>query len=227
MMMNIFILLSLIFCRRSLSAQTVNAETTFYGARDNCPPGGDIAYPDLHKEAGGNGTYIDPITYAGCRKATKPGTRIYVSFVQKYFIMEDDCEECDEDWNRNEKWHFDLWMGPDALTAGPNLITCEDAMTKEKTQVIIDPDEGLTVNTKPLFNGNTLECWMPNPPPCQTNHPNECGNECEIPQSGTCQSISNMLLMNLTRFQQLNPKINCNNQIKSGTTVCMGGPCGD
>ena len=72
--------------------------------------GGDIAYPDLHKEAGGTGTYKDPITYAGTKKATKPGSIIYVNFLQKYFIMEDDCEECDHEWDRNQKWHFDLWM---------------------------------------------------------------------------------------------------------------------
>ena len=80
------------------SNQTVSAETTFYGARDNCPPGGDIAYPQIHNEAGGNGTYNNPITYAGAKKATEPGTIIYVEFLQKYFIMEDDCEECDNDW---------------------------------------------------------------------------------------------------------------------------------
>ena len=211
------------------SSQEVTAETTFYGARDNCPPGGDIAYPDLHKEAGGTGSYKDPITYAGAKAATKPGSIIYVEFLQKYFIMEDDCEECDRDWRTGQKYHFDLWMGPDNVTAGPNLISCEDTLTQSKTKVIIDPDDNLIVNTTKLFNGDTLQCIVPIEQ-CTTKNPNECGNECEIPNSGTCQGIANQLLLNLTRFEQLNPKLNCGDGSKvipKGTTVCMGGPCGD
>mmetsp|Transcript_105936 Transcript_105936/g.129227 ORF Transcript_105936/g.129227 Transcript_105936/m.129227 type:complete len:231 (+) Transcript_105936:22-714(+) len=210
--------------------ETVSAETTFYGARDNCPPGGDIAYPQIHNKAGGNGTYKDPITYAGCREATKPGTIIYVNFLQKYFIMEDDCEECDHDWISRKKWHFDLWMGPDNVTPGDYLVACEDAMTKSSTTVIIDPPNNLAVNMKPLFNGTSLQCWETNPPPCTTNHPNNCGNLCEIPHSGTCQQIANELLLNLTRFEQLNPDLHCRDGstlIPAGTSVCMGGPCGD
>ena len=63
-------------------------------AKDNCPPGGDIAHPTIHKEAGGVGTYADPITFAGASKALPPGTIIYVhsAHVQRYAIMEDDCE---------------------------------------------------------------------------------------------------------------------------------------
>lgn len=61
---------------------------TFYGARDNCPPGGTIAYPTpTRSEAGGLGTYEDPITYAGDKKATAPGTILYVPMLKKYFIM--------------------------------------------------------------------------------------------------------------------------------------------
>lgn len=46
-------------------------ELTFFGARDNCPPGGAIAYPKIHKQAGGVGTFADPITFAGAEKALK------------------------------------------------------------------------------------------------------------------------------------------------------------
>eukprot|EP01084_Bolivina_argentea_P233471 393225_1 len=225
--MFILMMLPLLLCNSIGLSETIEAETTFYGAKDNCPPGGDIAYPQIHSEAGGNGTYINPITYAGCKKATEPGTIIYVEFVQKYFIMEDDCEECDEDWITRKKWHMDLWMGPDFVTNGSKIIACEDALTKSRTNVIINPSKNLTVNTKPLFNGNTLECWQPNPPPCITKNPLECGNECEIPEAGTCSSIAAELLMSLQRFKELNPKIDCNRQIPQGTTVCMGGPCGD
>jgi hypothetical protein len=57
---------------------TALADVTFYGALDNCPPGGDIAYPKLHKEAGGKGTFEDPITFAGAEKSMKPGTVICI-----------------------------------------------------------------------------------------------------------------------------------------------------
>jgi hypothetical protein len=149
----------------SAIGENVTAYTTFYGAKvssvhtrhtwpaiakltiprvsqDNCPPGGDIAYPKIHKLAGGVGTYADPITFASSKKETPPGTIIYVFFLQKYFIsataphiwgllrtqpaltstaVEDDCGECDSDWTKHKKYHFDLWTGPDAVTPGPNL----------------------------------------------------------------------------------------------------------
>ena len=89
------------------SARNITMETTFYGARDNCPPGGAIAYPLLHPVAGGTGTYADPITFAGSKKALPKHTRVYVVELQKYFIMEDDCGECDHDWEHKQKYQCD------------------------------------------------------------------------------------------------------------------------
>jgi len=80
---------------------------TFYGAKDNCPPGGSIAHPVLHPLAGGTGTFADPITFAGAVAAVPYGTIVYSWRLQKYFIMEDDCEECAADWKAG-KWHFDV-----------------------------------------------------------------------------------------------------------------------
>jgi hypothetical protein len=49
---------------------TVKAIVTFYGAKDNCPPGGDIAYPSKrHPVAGGTGTAADPATFASAKQA--------------------------------------------------------------------------------------------------------------------------------------------------------------
>lgn len=73
-----------------LGTETVTGHLTFYGAGDNCPPGGEIAYPVLHKEAGGNGTYDDPITCASDKSWLPKGTKVYIEAVEKYFIMEDD-----------------------------------------------------------------------------------------------------------------------------------------
>jgi hypothetical protein len=94
------------------SARNITMETTFYGARDNCPPGGAIAYPLLHPVAGGTGTYADPITFAGSKKALPKHTRVYVVELQKYFIMEDDCGECDHDWEHKQKYQCDHTSSP-------------------------------------------------------------------------------------------------------------------
>jgi hypothetical protein len=61
------------------------------------------------------GTYADPITYAGVKDVTPPGTIIYNFDLQKYFIMEDECEECGNNWKKDHKWHVDLWMGCDEV----------------------------------------------------------------------------------------------------------------
>jgi hypothetical protein len=46
---------------------------TFYGWYDNTPPGGDVAYPQIHDTAGGKGTWSDPITFAtSSKEATAP-----------------------------------------------------------------------------------------------------------------------------------------------------------
>jgi 3D (Asp-Asp-Asp) domain-containing protein len=81
--MALFLLLA--FVVACSAEHNVSAETTFYGARDNCPPGADIAYPVIHKQAGGVGTYTDPITFAGDKSCFKPGTRLYIPHFQKYF----------------------------------------------------------------------------------------------------------------------------------------------
>ena len=47
----------------------------------------------------------------------KPGTKVWVPRVKKYFIMEDGCDECSEDWNGHGPnggpglRHIDLWLG--------------------------------------------------------------------------------------------------------------------
>jgi len=73
---------------------------TAYTWFDNTPPGSTvISHPVLHKEAGGQGTYADPVTIAvGHSRKTgedvldvPAGTRIYLPNVRRYFIVEDTC----------------------------------------------------------------------------------------------------------------------------------------
>lgn len=203
-------------------AVNITALTTWYGAKDNCPPGGSIAYPVIHDEAGGTGTWEDPVTFAADARVFAPGTIIYVPYASKYFIMEDECQECVHDWKK-KKYHVDLWMGPDTVTPGGNLIACEDAMTQSDVVIIVNATSGLPVDATPVFSNNT--CIVP-APPCE-DVGDTCGNDCQIPQAATCSQLEAMLYLNATRFAELNPGLNCSQVVPSGTTVCMGGSCGD
>ncbi|MFD1048949.1 ricin-type beta-trefoil lectin domain protein, partial [Kibdelosporangium lantanae] len=153
------------------AATTQQTFLTFYGWWDNTPPGGDIAYPQIHSTAGGKGSFDDPITFATSTAELKAGTKVWVPRVRKYFIMEDGCDECDADWNGHgpnggpNLWHFDLWLGGkggDPIKA----IQCENALThynEDSTptleQVIVDPPSNEKVSSDPIFNTRTGECY--------------------------------------------------------------------
>jgi len=203
---------------------TINSEVTFYGARDNCPPGADISHPIIHKEAGGLGTFDNPITFAGTTAAFKAGSIVYIPRLKKYFIMEDDCEECINDWKK-KKYHIDCWIGPPTLTSGPELIACEDALTTDSEPIIMNANNGHPVDTTSLFNGTTQVCFV-KADPC-TDSGNECGNSCEIPSSASCANLAKEFYLTLKRFEDLNPNLDCSKNVPSGTSVCQGGTCGD
>lgn len=137
---------------------------TFYGWADNSPPGGAIAYPmnggypTLHDAAGGTGTYADPITFATDKSELPVGTRVYVPFIEKYVIMEDDCAECDTDWTTSQKWHIDVWMNSNGTESSSALQTCEGNWTRTATVIEVNPPPGRTVTTRPLFDPSTNTC---------------------------------------------------------------------
>jgi len=135
---------------------------TFYAARDNDPPGSTkIAYPSLHATAAGTGTATDPITFATDQRELPPGTRIYHPELRKYFLMEDDCAECDTDWTTHHRAHIDLWAGPATTTT---VLTCENQLTTEgRTDIEINPPPTRPVDTTPLFNEQTNTCHTPTP----------------------------------------------------------------
>jgi hypothetical protein len=140
---------------------------TLYGAPDNSPPGDDIAYPVIHKSAGGTGTYSDPITAASDKGELPVGTKIYVPFLHRYFIMEDDCTECDEDWTGHGPdggpglHHVDLWVGGQGAHSSKAVISCEDNLTKNSASVIVDPPSSEPVDMTPLFNSSQDACYDP------------------------------------------------------------------
>jgi len=126
---------------------------TFYGAADNDPPGStEIAHPnDRHQEAGGTGTFADPLSLAADPRAIPVGTRVYYPPLRKYFVMEDDCAQCITDWRSSRKPHIDLWTGD---FQGSALLACENALTPDGLVAVeVNPPPGRPVDPRPLFNG--------------------------------------------------------------------------
>lgn len=118
---------------------------TFYAAADNDPAGSrEIAFPGLHREAGGTGTFADPLTFAAAKGVFKPGTKVYVPDVQRYFILEDSCATCSGP-------HIDLWTGS-AVDSG--VIRCEESLTKSGSRPYqVNPPAGLPVVAGDLYRG--------------------------------------------------------------------------
>jgi 3D (Asp-Asp-Asp) domain-containing protein len=125
---------------------------TFYGAADNDPPGStEIAHPNArHRAAGGTGTYADPVSLAADPRAIKVGTRIYYPPLRKYFVMEDDCVACINDWQSARIPHIDLWTGN---YTGEGIISCEEALTPDGRKAVeLNPPPGRPVDPRPLYS---------------------------------------------------------------------------
>lgn len=79
---------------------------------------------------------------------------IYVPFLKKYFIHEDQCNPCGGVPDN----HVDLWMGGDAgSTQNPEkraLLNCEDQWTRH-AKVILNPPSNEPVDTTPMFTPPT------------------------------------------------------------------------
>ena len=154
------------------------------------------------------------------------GSVVYIPKFEKYFIFEDSCEGCENDWRDEKKLHIDLWMGPDTLGQGP-LIACENALTSLELQpVIVNATRGHKVNTTPFFTYQR-GCIV-DAPPCH-DQGDVCGNLCELwgdLDGDSCSELARKFFLNYTRFKQLNPHLDCTKPVRDGTTVCMGGTCG-
>jgi 3D (Asp-Asp-Asp) domain-containing protein len=143
---------------------TYTMNVTFYGWPDNSPPGNAIAYPKnggfptVHDGAGGTGTFADPITLATDEAEIPVGTILYIGFIEKYLVMEDDCTECDADWSSGMHRHVDVWMNSNAAANAADVIACEDQWTQAAAQVEVNAPPGLPVTTSPLFDPTTNTC---------------------------------------------------------------------
>ena len=126
----------------------LNVYVTWYGFNDNsCQVESDHScntiafpksdgFPTVH-EIGteGDGTYANPGTFAtaaaddGSGAEIAPGTLIYIPYVRKYFVMEDQCAECGDEWAQKMAYHVDVWMGPSYGSDDTALEGCEDDLT--------------------------------------------------------------------------------------------------
>jgi hypothetical protein len=136
----------------SAAPEGTSGLVTFYSARDKSPVGSLlIAFPTvLHGLAGGSGRYDDPVTFAAAPGTFAPGTRIYVSDLERYFVLEDLCASCGGT-------HIELWTGS-ALDDG--IRTCAAQLgAQEIGSYLVDPPRGLPVAAGPLYDGG--QCFRP------------------------------------------------------------------
>ncbi len=135
--------------------RTFTAYVTGYSWYDNDPPGSAaIAYPVIHQEAAGSGTWADPTTVAVGQGMYEPGTRFYIPNLRKYFIVEDLCAGC----AGNPNW-LDVWVGgQDGTNEGADA--CMNAITGNWT-AIQNPDPDYVVVSGEIYE-----------PPCQNQYGN-------------------------------------------------------
>ncbi len=120
------------------------AYVTGYSYWDNTPPGSsDIALPTIHSKAGGTGTYADPITLAVGHVITNgkstpdypKGTRFYMPYLKRYFIVEDVCGDgsrpqdgpCHTGYPSTAKAWLDVWV--DGRSSRTSSDKCMSDMT--------------------------------------------------------------------------------------------------
>ncbi|HEV2372713.1 MAG TPA: RICIN domain-containing protein [Streptosporangiaceae bacterium] len=150
------------------SASTENMLVTLYGWDDNSPPGCATAYSGC---AGGAGTFSNPTTFATDKAELPVGTLVYYAPLDRYFVMGDDCVECDQDWTGQgpdggpNYRHIDLWAGGASGDNSTALINCEDNWTSNgQVPVLVNPPSGEPVansgNGGPVFVASSSHCWQ-------------------------------------------------------------------
>jgi hypothetical protein len=153
----------------------LNIWLTGYSWQDNTPPGSSIVgEPVLHKQAGGTGTYADPITVAvpGHQGAMDwpPGTRFYLPTVQRYVMVEDSGAAKPPP---GAQTHLDMWIdGQDGTKQTTD--NCEDQFTGN-VPAQSNPQQGLPVMAGPIYANGT--CNIPaQPSDLGTYHRTDTGN---------------------------------------------------
>lgn len=143
------------------------AYLTGYSYWDNTPPQSKaIARPVVHKEAGGTGSYDDPVTIAvghriesGTQTLDYPvGTLFYIPRLKKYALVEDVCGDGDMPQlgpchigYRGKPW-LDIYIGGDGVSA-EQAEYCTRQITRLQP-VIIHPAPGREVLAGPIVEAN-------------------------------------------------------------------------
>lgn len=141
------------------------AYTTGYAALDNTPAGSTQIDLGGHSgNAGGTGTYADPITLAVGHSIINGqdigdyayGTKFYVPNLRKYFMAADSCGDGNTPQNgpchtgyQGHVW-LDLYVGSSLANA---VLGCEDSIT-DLHLVIENPASNYAVIAGPVFNGS-------------------------------------------------------------------------
>jgi hypothetical protein len=138
---------------------------TGYSYWDNTPPGSAaISHPRIHDVAAGAGTYADPITVAVGHDMSSgenvldwpAGTRFYLPYLHRYFIVEDTCGDgstpengpCHTGYPSPAVTWLDVWVGGQHADQSASNA-CMNAITGVHT-VIEDPGSGHPVTSGEL-----------------------------------------------------------------------------
>ena len=149
------------------SPRAVTARLTGYSWQDNTPAGSaEVSHPAVHDQAGGTGTYDDPITVAVGHSLASgtdeldwpPGTRFYFPTLARYGVAEDTCGDgpapelkaCHKH-PRSVATHLDVWIGGEGGTRAAT-DACMDRLTGD-VPVIVNPARGERVQAAPVFAG--------------------------------------------------------------------------
>jgi len=133
---------------------------TGYSWQDNTPPGSSIvSAPVVHREAGGQGTFTDPITVAVPghigSMAFPAGTKFYLPSVKRYVIVEDTGASAAP---AGTDGHLDMWIGGQGGTREAT-DACMDSFTSKDAPAILNPPPGLPVLPGPIFANGA--CHIP------------------------------------------------------------------
>jgi hypothetical protein len=106
----------------------------------------------LHGEAGGRGTFDDPITVAvpGHQGAMDwaPGTKFYLPTVKRYVIVEDSGATRAP---AGTDTHLDMWIGGQNGTRAAT-DACESDITSRRAPALLNPPPGLDVIPGPIYD---------------------------------------------------------------------------
>ncbi|MCI3242720.1 hypothetical protein [Streptomyces spinosisporus] len=135
----------------SLAHRTLRVYLTGYAYHDNSPArSSTICCPVLHKSAGGNGTYDDPITAAvpgsGATMEWPPGTRFYLPGIRRYVIVEDSGASRTP---AGVEGHLDVWVGGKGAPA--DEVEAEMERITGDVTAELSPPRGRPVIEGPLF----------------------------------------------------------------------------